>query len=144
MLELALVEVYTSDGDCATPAFAAFVQRLGGKTTKTFSERLTHMVSKEGSPKTLRRLRIYNKLVLESGTGREIHCVNSRWVTDCDAQGTRMPDSDEPYAVEVNNAPRTAKRRHKSMESTSLTNIGGSVFRDRKPVWVEARWGDRN
>lgn len=129
---VALVEVYTSDGDCATPAFAALVQRLGGKTTKTFSERLTHVIYKEGSPNTLQRLRIHNKQVLESGSGKEIHCVNSRWVTDCDAQGIRMPESDEAYAVEVDDAPRTAKRRRKSMEPMSLTNIRGSVFRDRK------------
>lgn len=129
---VALVEVYTSDGDCATPAFAALLQRLGAKTTKTFSERVTHVVYKEGSPNTLTRLRIHNKQVAENGRGKEIHCVNSRWVTDCDAQGSRMPESDEAYAVEVDDVPRTAKRRRKSMEPMSLTNIKGSVFRDRK------------
>ncbi|KAK4507598.1 hypothetical protein PRZ48_001333 [Zasmidium cellare] len=129
---VALVEVYTSDGDCATPAFAALLQRLGAKTTKTFSERLTHVVYKEGSPNTLQRLRIHNKQVVENGTGKEIHCVNSRWVTDCDAQGTRMPEADEAYAVEIEDVPRTAKRRRKSMEPMSLTNVKGSVFRNRQ------------
>lgn len=129
---VALVEVYTSDGDCATPAFVALLQRLGAKTTKTFSERLTHVVYKEGSPNTLQRLRTHNKQVEENGAGQEIHCVNSRWVTDCDAQGTRMPEADEAYAVEVDDVPRTAKRRRKSMEPMSLTNVKGSVFRNRQ------------
>lgn len=129
---VALVEVYTSDGDCATPAFAALLLRLGAKTTKTFSVRLTHVVYKEGSPNTLQRLRTHNKQVEEDRSGKEIHCVNSRWVTDCDAQGTRMPEADEAYAVEVDDVPRTAKRRRKSMEPTSLTNVKGSVYRNRQ------------
>lgn len=129
---VALAEVYTSDGSCATPAFVVLLQRLGAKTTKTFSERVTHVVFKEGSPQLLQRLRIHNKQVAETGIGNEIHCVNSRWLTDCDTQGRRVDETDEIYAVDIGEVPRSAKRRRKSMEPTSLLNIGGNVIRDRK------------
>lgn len=128
---VALVEVFTSDGGCATPAFTVLLQRLGAKTTKTFSERVTHLVFKEGSPTTLQRLRVHNKQVAETGMGKEIYCVNSRWVSDCDTGSMRMDETDEAYAVDVEDVPRAGKRRRKSMEPTALKNIGGNVVRDR-------------
>lgn len=129
---VALVEVYTSDGGCATPAFTSLLQRLGAKTTKTFSERITHLVFKEGPPNMLQRLRLHNKQVLSTGIGIEIACVNSRWVTDCDALGKQVDESDEVYVVDAGDVPGSAKRRRKSMEPTSLINLGGNVVRDRK------------
>lgn len=129
---VALVEVFTSDGGNATPAFIVLLQRLGAKTTKNFSERVTHLVFKEGSPTTLQRLRVHNKQVAETGVGTEMFCVNSRWVSDCETEGRRMDEHDEEYAVDVEDVPRAGKRRRKSMEPSSLLNIGGSVIRDRK------------
>lgn len=129
---VALVEVFTSDGGCATPAFTILLQRLGAKTTKTFSERVTHVVFKEGSPLTLQRLRLHNKQVAETDIGTHIHCVNSRWVNDCDAEGRRVDEEDEAYAVDVEDVPRAGKRRRKSMEPMSLLNNGGNIVRDRK------------
>ena len=130
---IALVDVYTHDGVCASQSFAMLLKRLGAKTTKTFNENVTHVVYKEGGPKVLSALRIHNKQVAESGKGREIFCVNSRWVNDCDTQGHRMPETDEEYAVELDDYQRTAKRRRKSMEPMSLLKTnGGNIIRDRK------------
>lgn len=129
---VALVEVFTSDGGNATPAFVVLLQRLGAKTTKNFSERVTHLVFKEGSPTTLQRLRVHNKQVAETGIGTEMFCVNSRWVSDCETEGRRMDEHYEEYAVDVEDVPRAGKRRRKSMEPSSLLNVGGSVIRDRK------------
>lgn len=129
---VALVDVYTHDGVCASSSFAMLLKRLGAKTTKTFNENVTHVVYKEGGPKVLQALKIHNKQVTESGNGQEIFCVNSRWVNDCDAQGCRMPESDQEYAVELE-LERTAKRRRKSMEPMSLLKTnGGNIVRDRK------------
>ncbi|KAF7190332.1 hypothetical protein HII31_08663 [Pseudocercospora fuligena] len=129
---VALVDVYTSDGGCATGPFSQLLQRLGAKTTKTFSDRVTHVVFKDGHPKLLQTLVIHNKQVAESGSAKEIFCVNSRWVNDCDANGVRMTETDEDYAVDLDDAPRVAKRRRKSMEPMSLLNNGGNIVRDRK------------
>ncbi|KXT07394.1 hypothetical protein AC578_434 [Pseudocercospora eumusae] len=129
---VALVDVYTSDGGCATGPFSQLLRRLGAKTTKTFSDRVTHVVFKDGHPKLLQTLVIHNKQVAESDSAKEIFCVNSRWVNDCDANGERMTETDEVYAVDLDDAPRVAKRRRKSMEPMSLLNDGGNIVRDRK------------
>jgi hypothetical protein len=110
------------------------LQRLGAKTTKTWSERVTHVIFKDGSPTTLQRVRLNNKQVETSGKGFTIHCVNSRWVSDCDASGSRVDEDDDAYAVDVTEVPRGGSRRRKSMEPSALVNIGGNIVRDRKSI----------
>lgn len=129
---VALVEVFTLEGASASAPFVALLHRLGAKTTKAWSDRVTHVVFKDGSPTTLQRVRLHNKDV-EEGAGRSaIYCVNSRWVTDCDTAGACMDESDEAYAVDVAEIPRGGKRRRKSMEPSALMNLGGNIVRDRK------------
>ncbi|KAK3701677.1 hypothetical protein LTR37_015329 [Vermiconidia calcicola] len=129
---VALVEVFTLEGASASQPFVALLNRLGAKTTKSWSDRLTHVIFKDGSPTTLQRVRVNNKEVEEKGTGAYIHCVNSRWINDCETEGTRMDESDEAYAVDVAEVPRGGKRRRKSMEPSALLNIGGNIVRGRK------------
>jgi len=128
---VALVEVFTLEGAPASAPFIALLHRLGAKTNKAWSERVTHVIFKDGSPTTLQRVRSNNKDVEESGNGVQIHCVNSRWVTDCDTEGNRMDETDEAYAVDVAEVPRGGKRRRKSMEPTALMNVHGNVVEDR-------------
>jgi hypothetical protein len=128
----ALVEVFTNEGASASSSFVALLQRLGARTTKIWSSKITHVVFKDGSPTTLQRLRLHNKEVAESGNGVELFCVNSRWVSDCDADGTRLDEHDESYAVDVDEVPRAGKRRRKSMEPSALMVVGGNIVRDRK------------
>ena len=129
---LALVEVFTLDGASASAPFISLLQRLGAKTTKSWSERVTHVIFKDGSPTTLQRVRLNNKEVESSGKGFPVHCVNSRWVSDCDATGSRVDEDDDAYAVDVTEVPRGGGRRRKSMEPSALINIGGNIVRDRK------------
>jgi hypothetical protein len=129
---LALVEVFTLDGASASAPFISLLQRLGAKTTKSWSERVTHVIFKDGSPTTLQRVRLNNKEVESTGKGFTVHCVNSRWVSDCDATGSRVDEDDDAYAVDVTEVPRGGGRRRKSMEPSALINIGGNIVRDRK------------
>ncbi|GAB7338060.1 hypothetical protein MBLNU457_4428t1 [Dothideomycetes sp. NU457] len=124
---VALVEVFTLDGSDASRSFVASLQRLGAKTTKTWSDRVTHVVFKEGSPGTLQKVRLANKAFTEGGFGKEIFCVNSRWVTDCDRLGSRMDEHAEHYAVDVLEIPRGGKKRRKSMEPAVLHNLDGNI-----------------
>ena len=129
---VALVEVFTLDGASASAPFISLLQRLGARTTKTWSERVTHVIFKDGSPTTLQRVRLNNKEVETTRKGFIIHCVNSRWVSDCDATGSRVNEDDDAYAVDVTEVPRGGNRRRKSMEPSALVNIGGNIVRDRK------------
>ena len=124
---IALVEVFTLDGSDASRSFVASLQRLGAKTTKTWSDRVTHVIFKEGSPATLQKIRLANKEAIEQESGKEIFCVNSRWVTDCDRQGSRMDEHAEEYAVDVFEIPRGGKKRRKSMEPSALHNMEGNI-----------------
>lgn len=129
---LALVEVFTLDGSSASAPFISLLQRLGARTTKTWSERVTHVIFKDGSPTTLQRVRLNNKEVEKTCKGFIIHCVNSRWVSDCDASGSRVDEDDDAYSVDVTEVPRGGNRRRKSMEPSALINVGGNIVRDRK------------
>ncbi|KAK0931734.1 hypothetical protein LTR29_016176 [Friedmanniomyces endolithicus] len=129
---VALVEIYTLEGASASTPFIALLRRLGAKTTKVWSETVTHVIFKDGSPTTLQRVRLHNKEVEATGKGVRVHCVNSRWVSDCDAEGRRMAEEDEVYVVDVAEVPRAGKRRRKSMEPAALVNLGGNVVRERK------------
>jgi hypothetical protein len=131
---VALVEVFTLDGSSASAPFISLLQRLGARTTKTWSERVTHVIFKDGSPTTLQRVRLNNKEVESTRKGFVIHCVNSRWVSDCDASGSRVDEDDDAYAVDVTDVPRGGNRRRKSMEPSALINIGGNIVRDRKSI----------
>ena len=129
---VAMVEVYTLEGASASAPFVALLHRLGAKTTRAWSDRVTHVVFKDGSPTTLQRVRLNNKEADETGKGAYIHCVNSRWVTDCDTEGAHQDESDEAYVVDVAEVPRGGKRRRKSMEPSALMNIGGNIIGGRK------------
>ncbi|KAH9841225.1 hypothetical protein Tdes44962_MAKER07837 [Teratosphaeria destructans] len=129
---VAMVEVYTNEGASASAPFISQLQRLGAKTTKVWSDRVTHVVFKDGSPTTLQRVRLHNKEVQELGNAPLIYCVNSRWISACDDQGRRVPESSEDFAVDLDEVPRGGRRRRKSMEPSALVNMSGSIFRDRR------------
>lgn len=131
----ALVEIYTLDGSSASTSFIDLLHRLGARTTKTWSDRITHVIFKDGSPTTLQKVRLANKAAAaaadnetQTNAAEKIFCVNSRWVTDCDREGRRQDERDERYAVDVTEIPRGGRRRRKSMEPlASLRNLNGNV-----------------
>lgn len=119
----ALVEVFTLDGSSASGPFIALLQGLGARTTKTWSDRVTHVIFKDGSPSTLQKVRLTNK-----EGNKKIFCVNSRWVTDCERSGTRIDEQADIYAVDLDEVPRGGRRRNKSMEPAALRNVDGNVI----------------
>ncbi|KAG9697001.1 hypothetical protein KCU95_g3868, partial [Aureobasidium melanogenum] len=119
----ALVEVFTLDGSSASGPFIALLQGLGARTTKTWSDRVTHVIFKDGSPTTLQRVRLNNK----DPNGKKIFCVNSRWVTDCERSGTRIDEQADIYTVDLDEIPRGGRRRRKSMEPAALRNVDGNI-----------------
>ncbi|KAH0006602.1 hypothetical protein KCU78_g12231, partial [Aureobasidium melanogenum] len=119
----ALVEVFTLDGSSASGPFIALLQGLGARTTKTWSDRVTHVIFKDGSPTTLQRVRLNNK----DPNGKKIFCVNSRWVTDCERSGTRIDEQADIYTVDLDEVPRGGRRRRKSMEPAALRNVDGNI-----------------
>ncbi|KAK5136266.1 hypothetical protein LTR08_003873 [Meristemomyces frigidus] len=129
---VAMVEVFTLEGASASAPFLALLHRLGAKATKAWSDRVTHVIFKDGSPTTLQRVRLHNKEVDETSKGTYIYCVNSRWVGDCETDGARVDETEELYAVDVAEIPRGGKRRRKSMEPSALVNLGGNIVRDSK------------
>ncbi|KAK6003147.1 hypothetical protein QM012_000992 [Aureobasidium pullulans] len=119
----ALVEVFTLDGSSASGPFIALLQGLGARTTKSWSDRVTHVIFKDGSPTTLQRMRLNNK----DPNGKKIFCVNSRWVTDCERSGTRIDEQADIYTVDLDELPRGGRRRRKSMEPAALRNVDGNI-----------------
>ncbi|KAI5194042.1 hypothetical protein E4T38_09759 [Aureobasidium subglaciale] len=119
----ALVEVFTLDGSSASGPFIALLQGLGARTTKTWSDRVTHVIFKDGSPATLQKVRLGNK----NPNSKKVFCVNSRWVTDCERSGTRMDEQADIYTVDLNEVPRGGRRRRKSMEPAALRNVDGNI-----------------
>ena len=119
----ALVEVFTLDGSSASGPFIALLQGLGARTTKSWSDRVTHVIFKDGSPTTLQRVRLSNK----NPNGKKVFCVNSRWVTDCERNGTRMDEQADIYTVDLDEVPRGGRRRRKSMEPAALRNVDGNI-----------------
>jgi hypothetical protein len=119
----ALVEVFTLDGSSASGPFTALLQGLGARTTKSWSDRVTHVIFKDGSPTTLQKVRLSNK----DPNGKKIFCVNSRWVTDCERNGTRMDEQADIYTVDLDEVPRGGRRRRKSMEPAALRNVDGNI-----------------
>ncbi|KAG9608471.1 hypothetical protein KCV01_g4428, partial [Aureobasidium melanogenum] len=119
----ALVEVFTLDGSSASGPFIALLHGLGARTTKTWSDRVTHVIFKDGSPTTLQRVRLNNK----DSNGKKIFCVNSRWVTDCERSGTRIDEQADIYTVDLDEVPRGGRRRRKSMEPAALRNVDGNI-----------------
>jgi hypothetical protein len=119
----ALVEVFTLDGSSASGPFTALLQGLGARTTKSWSDRVTHVIFKDGSPTTLQKVRLSNK----DPNGKRIFCVNSRWVTDCERNGTRMDEQADIYTVDLDEVPRGGRRRRKTMEPAALRNVDGNI-----------------
>lgn len=128
---IAIVEIYTSEGASASAPFVALLHRLGARTTKIWGDRITHVIFKDGSPSTLQKVALHNKKSMRSGTGSWIHCVNSRWVSDCDSHSSRANESDDAYLVSTEGYNGSAKRKRKSMEPMPVMNIDGQLLRDR-------------
>lgn len=108
------VDVYTSEGADASAAFVEALRGLGAKVIKSWNwnpnstggsgegERkigITHVVFKDGSPRTLQKLKDSNGVVL---------CVGVGWVTSCEDEQAWVDES--IYPVDLDHVPRGGHR----------------------------------
>ncbi|KAM0430556.1 hypothetical protein ACHAPT_005906 [Fusarium lateritium] len=124
------VDVYTSEGADASSIFVELLTQMGAKCVKTWSWNpsgaasdvtsskvgITHVVFKDGSKRTLEKVRESNGIV---------QCVGVGWVLDCERENEWLEES--PYHINTKNVPRGGARRRKSMEPTALANMNGTL-----------------
>ncbi|KAG8630941.1 hypothetical protein KVT40_000081 [Elsinoe batatas] len=118
---VAYVEVFTCSALPASASFVTSLQRLGAKTVKTFTDNVTHVVWKDGSPATLAKVKSARR------EGRDIAIVGSRWVVECDSLGERVDESREEFVVDMDGMIG-GQRRRKSLEPKALTALNGPTL----------------
>ncbi|KAF9767088.1 hypothetical protein IL306_000420 [Fusarium sp. DS 682] len=124
------VDVYTSEGADASSIFVELLTQMGAKCMKSWSWNpsgsgkdvtsskvgITHVVFKDGSKRTLEKVRESNGIV---------QCVGVSWVLDCERENDWVEES--PYKIDTSNIPRGGARRRKSMEPKALANMNGTL-----------------
>ncbi|KAI5844519.1 hypothetical protein DFP73DRAFT_526899 [Morchella snyderi] len=128
------VDVYTAEGADASAAFVETLRGLGAKVLKSWNwnpssngapgegERkvgITHVVFKDGSPRTLQKVKESKGVVL---------CVGVAWVTACEVEQSWVEES--IYPVDLDHVPRGGHRRRKSMEPKALPMTPGDSSSD--------------
>ncbi|KAH8152376.1 uncharacterized protein LAJ45_03216 [Morchella importuna] len=128
------VDVYTSEGADASAAFVETLRGLGAKVLKSWNwnpnsngapgegERkvgITHVVFKDGSPRTLQKVKESKGVVL---------CVGVAWVTACEDEQSWVEES--IYPVDLDHVPRGGHRHRKSMEPKALSMTPGGSSSD--------------
>lgn len=105
------VDVYTSEGADASAAFVEALRGLGARVLKSWNWNLnstggsggkvgiTHVVFKDGSPRTLQKLKDSNGVVL---------CVGVGWVTSCEEEQAWVDEG--IYPVDLDHVPRGGHR----------------------------------
>ncbi|KAF8471668.1 hypothetical protein BDZ91DRAFT_469624 [Kalaharituber pfeilii] len=114
------VDVHTAEGACSSSRFVEILQGLGAKTVKQWAWNpsagsgagkigITHVVFKDGSPRTLQKVKESDGVVL---------CVGVGWVMECEREQRWIDEA--LYAVDLDYVPRGGQRRRKSMEPKAL------------------------
>ncbi|KAK9459143.1 uncharacterized protein V1516DRAFT_687599 [Lipomyces oligophaga] len=80
------VDVRTSEGDDASASYAVMLKRLGARIVKQMDRQATHVVFKQGSPRTLEALS-------RASMDRQIYCVSISWVIECHRQQKRVDET---------------------------------------------------
>ncbi|KAF4552986.1 Hypothetical protein D9617_8g049990 [Elsinoe fawcettii] len=118
---VAYVEVFTRSALPASASFIASLQRLGAKVVKSFTDNVTHVIWKDGSPATLAKVKSARR------EGRDIALVGSRWVVECDSLGERVDESREEFSVDMDGMVGSQRRR-KSLEPKALPALNAPVL----------------
>ncbi|PWW73067.1 hypothetical protein C7212DRAFT_366148 [Tuber magnatum] len=113
------VDVYTAEGADASEPYENALRGLGARVLKSWNWNLdggnkdkigiTHVVFKEGSPRTLQKVKDSKGVVV---------CVGVGWVIQCQNEQAWMDETQ--FAVDLNIIPRGGHRRRKSMEPKAL------------------------
>ncbi|CAZ84361.1 unnamed protein product [Tuber melanosporum] len=116
------VDVYTADGADASGPYVHALRGLGARVLKAWNWNpdggnkdkigITHVVFKEGSPRTLQKVKDSKGVVI---------CVGVGWVIQCQSEQEWMDESQ--FAVDLDIIPRGGHRRRKSMEPKALAAL---------------------
>ena len=120
------VDVYTSEGADASAIFIELLTQMGAHCVQTWSwdpsgaskPGITHVVFKDGSKRTLEKVRDSNGVV---------QCVGVSWVLDCERENEWLEEA--PYQIDTVAMPRGGGSRRKTMEPQSLANMNGLVVK---------------
>ncbi|KAL7945097.1 hypothetical protein V8C42DRAFT_324561 [Trichoderma barbatum] len=126
---IVFVDVHTSEGADASGIFVELLTQMGARcpqkwnwnpSSSSNSEStkvgITHVVFKDGSKRTLEKVREAKGVV---------QCVGVSWVLDCERDNQWLDEA--PYNIDTSSVPRGGARRRKSMEPKSISNQNGSV-----------------
>ncbi|KAK9483258.1 hypothetical protein V1527DRAFT_473595 [Lipomyces starkeyi] len=107
---VAFLDIRTSEGNDASAAFGALLRKLGAKIVKQLSRNVTHIIFKQGTPRTLHVAKDMN-----------VPCLTISWIVECGKQNLMVDEA--AYAIEINSLqPRyLSHRRKKSLEPKILT-----------------------
>lgn len=126
---IVFVDVHTSEGADASGIFVELLTQMGARCLQKWSWNpnsasnsestkvgITHVVFKDGSKRTLEKVREANGVV---------QCVGVSWVLDCERDNEWLDES--PYHIDTSYVPRGGARRRKSMEPKTVSNQNGSA-----------------
>ncbi|KAK5090588.1 hypothetical protein LTR05_000763 [Lithohypha guttulata] len=120
------IDVRTSEGADASAIYTDLLTSLGAKAVKDFSEKITHIVFKDGNPRLLEKARL---------SQADIKVVGVAWPLDCEARKTWVDEAEyllNPSATDRVLQSVTKSNRRKSMEPSMLIADGsGSVKRSK-------------
>ncbi|KAI8372622.1 hypothetical protein EDC96DRAFT_499986 [Choanephora cucurbitarum] len=109
---VACLDVRTEDGDDVSQNFERSLQSMGAKTRRTFSDSVTHLIFKNGSPATLKK-----------AISKNVFIINLLWISRCKREGKRLPEKDfiieKPQGLVI-----AGKKRRKSMEPGKVRALG--------------------
>ncbi|KAI8372455.1 hypothetical protein BD560DRAFT_434343 [Blakeslea trispora] len=109
---VACLDVRTEDGDDVSQNFERSLQSMGAKTRRTFSDSVTHLIFKNGSPATLKK-----------AISKNVFIINLLWISRCKTEGKRLPEKD--FIIEKPQGLVLAgKKRRKSMEPGKVRALG--------------------
>ncbi|CAO3622377.1 unnamed protein product [Cunninghamella echinulata] len=109
---VACLDIRTEDGDDVSKNFEKVLQSMGAKTRKTFSDNVTHLIYKNGSPSSLKK-----------ALGKKCKIVNLLWITNCKCQGKRLPE--EKYLIDqAENLALSGPKKRRSMEPGKVKALG--------------------
>ncbi|KAK9372365.1 uncharacterized protein V1513DRAFT_452475 [Lipomyces chichibuensis] len=107
---VAFLDIRTSEGNDASAAFGPLLHKLGAKIVKQPSRNITHIIFKQGTPRTLHIARDMN-----------VPCLTISWIVECGKQNSMVDEA--AYAIELNSLqpPYPSHPKKKSLEPKILT-----------------------
>ncbi|KAJ4413531.1 hypothetical protein N0V85_003533, partial [Neurospora sp. IMI 360204] len=128
-------DVHTAEGADASGLFTELLGQMGARCVKNWSWNpnagasgdepvsgpghkigITHVVFKDGSKRTLEKVKESQGVV---------QCVGVSWVLDCERENKWLDEAD--YLIDLSFIPRGGARRRKSMEPKALANLNGTL-----------------